>query len=93
MTRTTPQMTPPSPNFRTTPAALYFTLTDLVCTKSSYMAVLLWNRVSNLESSALRRNHEATAASIVDEVIDSTVVATNKSYQAEMCPNFNFENH
>ncbi|GBL78468.1 hypothetical protein AVEN_42956-1 [Araneus ventricosus] len=45
MPRTTPELAAPSPNFRTTPARDH-----LASTRPAYMAVLLWNWVSKLES-------------------------------------------
>ncbi|GBN29803.1 hypothetical protein AVEN_33460-1, partial [Araneus ventricosus] len=50
MTRTTPELAPPS-NFCTTPEGGNLATTDLTCTRPAYTAVLQWNRVSNLEPS------------------------------------------
>ncbi|GBO37961.1 hypothetical protein AVEN_178563-1, partial [Araneus ventricosus] len=51
MTRTTPELAPPSPNFPTTPAGRRFThMYDLV-QQAQYMTDLKWNLVSNLEPS------------------------------------------
>ncbi|GBM49248.1 hypothetical protein AVEN_70998-1 [Araneus ventricosus] len=53
MTRATPEPEHPSPNFRVTPAGAHFTTKNLTCTRPTYMAVLRWNRDSNLEPSSL----------------------------------------
>ncbi|GBM83546.1 hypothetical protein AVEN_272014-1 [Araneus ventricosus] len=41
----------PSPNFRTIPTGGHLALTDLECTRPTYMAILRWNRVSILAPS------------------------------------------
>ncbi|GBL93684.1 hypothetical protein AVEN_32286-1, partial [Araneus ventricosus] len=49
MTRTTPELSIPFPNFRTTPAGRR--LIPCHCNRLTYMADIQWNRVSNLELS------------------------------------------
>ncbi|GBO40477.1 hypothetical protein AVEN_130492-1 [Araneus ventricosus] len=52
MTRTTPELTPPSPSFRATPAGgRLATMYDLECNGPPYTADLRWNRVSSLRPS------------------------------------------
>ncbi|GBM75666.1 hypothetical protein AVEN_45554-1 [Araneus ventricosus] len=52
MTRTTPELAPPSPNFHATPTGGRLATTyDLACNRPPYTADLQWNRVSNLEPS------------------------------------------
>ncbi|GBO15856.1 hypothetical protein AVEN_229143-1 [Araneus ventricosus] len=51
MTRATPVLAPPSPNFRATPTGERLATTyDLAC-NAPYTADLQWNRVSNLRPS------------------------------------------
>ncbi|GBL96494.1 hypothetical protein AVEN_229939-1 [Araneus ventricosus] len=54
MRRTTHELAPPSPNFRSTPTGGHLAPTDLTCTRPAYRTVLRWNRVSNLEPSGPR---------------------------------------
>ncbi|GBM49741.1 hypothetical protein AVEN_36359-1 [Araneus ventricosus] len=52
MTRTTPELAPPSPNFHATPTGGRLATTyDLACNRPHTRADLQWNRVSNLEPS------------------------------------------
>ncbi|GBN42187.1 hypothetical protein AVEN_174954-1, partial [Araneus ventricosus] len=52
MTRTTPELAPPSPNFHATPTGGRLTTTyDFSVQQAPYTADLQWNRVSNLEPS------------------------------------------
>ncbi|GBN50666.1 hypothetical protein AVEN_249551-1, partial [Araneus ventricosus] len=51
MTRTTPELAPRSPNFRTKPTGGHLDPTNLTCTRPDYTEVLRWNRVSHLECS------------------------------------------
>ncbi|GBL98144.1 hypothetical protein AVEN_268239-1 [Araneus ventricosus] len=48
MTKTTPELASPSPNFRTTPTGGHLALTDLTCTRP---VVHRWNQVSSLQPS------------------------------------------
>ncbi|GBL85951.1 hypothetical protein AVEN_63254-1 [Araneus ventricosus] len=52
MTKATPELAASSPSFHSTPAGGHLASTDLTCTRLAYMAVLRWNRVSNLEISS-----------------------------------------
>ncbi|GBM82944.1 hypothetical protein AVEN_30708-1 [Araneus ventricosus] len=66
MTRTTPELTPPSPSFRATPAGGRLPATlDFAFTRSTHRADFHWNRVSNLEPSCPkpRPYHKDTAGS------------------------------
>ncbi|GBN59286.1 hypothetical protein AVEN_201964-1 [Araneus ventricosus] len=52
MTRTTPELAPPSPNFHATPTGGRLTTTyDLTCNRPHTRRIFQWNRVSNLEPS------------------------------------------
>ncbi|GBM53709.1 hypothetical protein AVEN_56407-1 [Araneus ventricosus] len=60
MMRTTPELVPPSPNFRTTPVRGHLAHTDLTCTTPAYTAVLRWNwfRTGNPPAPMSRPYHQ-----------------------------------
>ncbi|GBN55509.1 hypothetical protein AVEN_119255-1 [Araneus ventricosus] len=84
MPRTTPELTPPSPNFRTTPAGGRLTPTyDLACSRPKYTTELQWNRVSNLEPSGPKAETLPEPRNKYSFIFETDLLSLNHGQMAE----------